>query len=198
MQSNPDVIVLADKLKTKAETVACFRVLREVFDASQIIVVISITTDRKHLKLLPKGCLLIGHTEKKNEAYLIRFCLDRVLTETAIIITEPVGLAKSSLSGLNRSSSAALVELDPSAFGDLVGVTLQDDQITQFSYGLPLKFGGVFSLAKQERLLFSRIVDAPGGDRLFAFEALNEVLETGGALQAYCPTNRRAAKRPAP
>ena len=208
--TNPDVILLAAGLNTRfksstpkaltslgEETVLGrqLRLVREVFEASQVIVVGGHEQEKLRRRLPGDAQFVLNERfEETNVAHSAVCGLDASLTSSVVMILGDLVFNRAALSGLNRLESAVLVDAQPNSRPQEVGLTVVDDEVTQFAYGLPLKFGGIFSLVGTEKKAFVDVASRTGGDRRFLFEVLNTVLNEGGRFQAYAPSGLKLAE----
>ena len=64
-----------------------------------------------------------------------------------------------------------------------VGVVINADHVTNFSYGLPEKWGQITFLEDIELDMFKFAYNKPKSERLFGFELLNSIISNGGKIK---------------
>lgn len=159
--------------------------LRRVLPFADVIVVVGYEADRVY-RALPQWVRVVENEayETTNVVRSIDLGIRAAVTDRVLVIYGDLVFNEAVLRNFPLQESAALV--DHSAVGreNEVGVTVVDDYVTQFAFGLDSKWAHIIYLSGLELHNFKRFSADVDKRRCFGFEALNEVLERGGNLAA--------------
>ena len=88
---------------------------------------------------------------------------------------------------ITNGGSCAIIDTQERFDKNEIGVTVVEGKITNFSYGLPAKWAQIIYLTGTELELFRRFCSDREKNKMYIFEILNMVLESGGIIHAEEP-----------
>lgn len=126
--------------------------------------------------------------ESKNTMYAIALALEAALPSNVIVINGDTFFNLPAIQQLqSKGTSKAVVQIEPSKDqNQYVGAVVQDNIITNLSYGLPQRWCEIAYLTGKELKLFEKIAfnhEVSAG--WFFHEGLNTVINSGGILLAH-------------
>lgn len=162
------------------------RLIREIAPEARICVV----TGYAAAEFLLKGPenVLYCHNHRYAETNVARSILIGLRqfpsAEGVLIIYGDLVFSRSTLRLLSFKRSCALVDHHEDRRVEEVGVSVSSGRVTNFSFGLPLKWAQIVYLGPVERQIFQEIAEKKHRERRFGFEILNEVIDHGGVIHA--------------
>lgn len=160
-------------------------VLRRELPKSEIIVVGGYESDRLFSRL-PNGIKVVEN-EKYAETGVVRtigIALRATLASAAVIVYGDVFFNQWAIRGVADGGSVAISDSRNHIEKHEVGlVTDEKGNITNFAFGLPIKWGQICFLCGDELKMLRTICADRSNDRLLGFEALNKVIGAGGKIK---------------
>jgi GTP:adenosylcobinamide-phosphate guanylyltransferase len=152
------------------------RLIKQTYPNVDIVVVVGFEAD-KVCKELPKDVITVYNEnyEETNVAYSINLGLTKVQNPASLIVYGDLVFKKQ-------------------IGEEEVGVTIVDNYITRFSYGLPIKWAQIAYLIGRELELFNKHASVKNKEKFFGFEILNKILDSDGKLKAIETVNMKIAE----
>ena len=118
----------------------------------------------------------------------LRVGVNNSVTDSLLIIDGDLIFNTSTIKGITSTgSSCVLVDSKNSLRQDKVGMTIVEDYITSFSFGLDQKWGKIAYLKGKEFDMFYRLCLDKKKNKMFTFELFNIMINDGCELQSYDP-----------
>jgi choline kinase len=172
-------------------------VLWHVFPNSDICVVIGFQADKVRLHIKEKYPVRLVYNpmwEQTGPLFSFSLGLMSCVTETVLLLHGDLLFNSEAIGGITERGSRALMDTEGSLKNEEVGLVYDKTSatITNFSYGLPSKWGQMVYLENAERQLLEAIAHNHGiSQKQFLYEALNKVIEEGGKLRIHQPNGLR-------
>lgn len=165
--------------------------VRSRFELSQVILVAGFEFDRMRLGC-PDGVMIVENEryETTGSARSISLGLDHVLTNSVLVVYGDTFLNEELIRDFPLDRSWVIAGGGPGG----VGMTADSGLVQRLDYGLPVPWSGVAFLSSRERVLFANVTSARRYDRLCGFEAVNEVIDSGGVFHAVRPADGEAVE----
>ena len=178
-------------LHTDAKSTIIERIIFNVhktYPYSDIITVVGFDAD-KVIKILPRDIRIVENQlyEDTNVVESLRLALNNAAYDNVLIIYGDLIFNPETLLGLTEGGSCAVVDTKSRFKNEEIGVTIVDDGITNFAYGLDTKWAQIIYLTGQELLFFRELCFDRKRNRMYPFELLNIVLNKGGKIKAIEP-----------
>ena len=163
-------------------------ILQSAFSDSDLFVLTGPESDHV-TKYLPHNVRVIENRlyNSTGIAENIRLVINNSVNKRLLIISANVILNKKLLSGLEFSRSFSVCHSYEKIKSHEIGVTIDDDCITQFSFGLNSRWCGVDFIQKDEFDLMSKLCKNRDKNKLFMFEILNFIVDNDGDISPHCP-----------
>jgi choline kinase len=170
-------------------------IIKDIYPEAQIIVITGFEADKVR-KELPTSVITIENREfeQTNVAHSINLGLQATDSNNILIVYGDLIFNKNTLEGFYPEVSTAIVDKNNMLNKSEVGVTIINDEISIFSYGLPIKWAQIIYLTNNELYRLRKIINNYAKRKLFGFEILNEVLRLDGKIQARAPLGMQIAE----
>jgi choline kinase len=171
-------------------------ILRKRFPLADFVVVTGFESDKicRHLPFLVRVVENQMH-EETNVARSLDLGLKACVDERVLLVYGDLVFNSKTFEDMPQGESWALVDRPVNGQTQLnsleVGITVIDNQVTRFAYGLDAKWGQVAFLEGSELQTFRRLAADRDRHRCFGFELLNAVLDKGGRLAAHSPAGMK-------
>jgi choline kinase len=164
------------------------RIIRSVFPKADIVVVTGYEVERL-MRALPHGVKVVENEryEETNVIRSISMGLRVASYPNVLIVYSDLVFNKEAVSWANTNGSGVLIDSRHQFGDDEVGTMIVDGRVTNFSFGLPVKWGQIAYLTGRELELFRRIASQSDKRRHFGHEVLNSVIDAGGRIRAIEP-----------
>ena len=167
-------------------------ILWSVYPKAEIFIVVGFESEKIKKKLVnyPVRFILNPIHETTNVLYSIGLGIQATISKEVMIVYGDLICNDPVIRNI-RGCSKAVIE----NFGFLkkteVGIIEQNNNITNFSFGLDTKWAQITYLTDKELELFKHISCRKDTSQWFGYEALNYVLENGGEIQPFMPKNMK-------
>jgi choline kinase len=171
------------------------KLIKQIYPEVDIVVVVGFEAD-KIRKELPQNIVTVHNQkfEETNVAYSIKLGLTKLQNSALLIVYGDLVFNEETLQGLLLEESMIVIDKNAQIGKDEVGVTIVDNYVTRFSYGLPTKWAQIAYLTGKELELFNKHASVKNREKFFGFEILNEILESNGKLKAIEIPNMKIAE----
>jgi len=155
----------------------------KVYPDSDIITVVGFDAD-KVIKILPRDIRIVENQfyEDTNVVESLRLALNNAAYDNVLIIYGDLIFNPETLLGLTEDESRAIIDTKDRFKNEEIGVTIVDDKITNFAYGLDTKWAQIIYLTGKELKLFREFCSDRKKGRMYPFELLNMVINRGGSI----------------
>tara|TARA_Y100000296_G_scaffold75741_1_gene95720 strand:- start:652 stop:1368 length:717 start_codon:yes stop_codon:yes gene_type:complete len=182
----PKCLLHVDKESTIIE-----RIIYNVYKSypySDIIAVVGFDAD-KVIKTLPRDIRIIENQlyEETNVVESLRLALNNSVCDNVLIIYGDLIFNQDAILGITENGSCAVVDTKSRFKNEEIGVTVVNDKISSFAYGLDTKWAQMIYLTGVELNIFRELCFDRKKNRLYPFEILNMVINRGGKIKAVEP-----------
>ena len=182
----PKCLLHADKDSTIIE-----RIIHNVYKSypySDVITVVGFDAD-KVIKTLPRDIRIIENQlyEETNVVESLRLALNNSVCDNVLIIYGDLIFNQDAILGITEDGSCAVVDTKSRFKNEEIGVTVVNDKISSFAYGLDTKWAQIIYLTGTELNIFRELCFDRKKNRLYPFEILNMVINRGGKIKAIEP-----------
>jgi choline kinase len=162
--------------------IAC---IRRCYPNSEIIVVSGFEADNiVHYRNLKVRFVENQIFEETGELEQIRLAMNNMETEKMLYISGDLYFNDHSIEGLVGPESTILIDKKNQIDSSEVGVTVVDNYITIMSYGLDSIWSNIIFFNEKELEILRQIASNRDLNKLYAFEAINKVLDKSGKIKA--------------
>lgn len=159
-----------------------------VYPEAEIIIVVGFEADKIRRSLSKYKIRFVFNPiyDKTNVLYSLGLGLQATICNEVLIVYGDLVFNKHAIKSI-RGISKVVAE-DKGFFAkNEVGLTIQNKQVTNFSFGLETKWAQIAYLTDRELSLFKEISLRRDTSQWFGYEGLNYVIESGGKLRATKP-----------
>lgn len=162
------------------------RVLSTCFPGAQIIAVLGFEAEKIE-KVLPPFVDVVHNNdfETSNISLSIKIATEKSENNKCLYVYGDLVFDSGWFPPLNQSWT--IYDTKNQLPKDNVGITNNSGYVTNFSYGLPNKWGQVTYLENLELDIFKKAYKENRSEKLFGFELLNKVIHHGGLIRATEP-----------
>ncbi len=162
------------------------------FPKSEIITVLGFECD-KVLKFIPNRTRVVENQlyEDTNTAESLRLALNNGVKNSVLVIHGDLIFNKEALTQCDFRHSFAIIDSGKQLRPSEIGVVTSENEITRFGYGLDTKWAQIVFLKDKELKILKSICKNREKNRLYTFEILNEVLDSGGNIRLVEPDNMK-------
>lgn len=168
-----------------------YRILKEEYPNSDIILVTGFESD-KVMNKAHSGFIKIEN-ERYNDTNILRSIaigLRAAIYENVLIVYGDLIFNNETFDfPINKSS--ILYDSYGYMIGSQIGCTILDNNLENMFYNLNNKWAQITFLTGRELKLMKQIAYDRGREKLFGFEACNEILNKGGTLDCHSPKNMK-------
>jgi choline kinase len=171
------------------------RILRGSFPRAEIIVVVGYEAERV-IKSLPCNIKIVENElhDQTNILRSIGMGLRVASHPNVLLVYGDLVFNTPAVQWACANGSSLLVDSKGQIGEDEVGANVVGGQVTNLSYGLPIKWAQIAFFSGRELAVFRRIAGDPDRRRHFGFEAINSVIDGGGRFRAIEPRGMRVAE----
>jgi choline kinase len=168
--------------------------LRNTFPLAEIVVIVGFEAD-KICKELPRYVHTVYNDayEDTNVAHSLMLGLSTVSKGSILVVYGDLVFNREALPK-SFEQSTAIIDSKNQMDRNEVGVTIVNNEVTRFSYGLPTKWAQIVYLHGLELEIFKKVISDKRRSKFFGFEILNHMLDNGGNLQALEPNDMQIAE----
>ncbi len=163
------------------------KIIKKIVPEAEIIVVVGFESQKIKDEIWGLARIVYNpQYETTNTMYSVGLGLDAALPKPTMIIHGDVVFNACAIHALydKPGSSSVLIDVNHEIEHDKVGVIQHENEITNFSHGLPKKWSQMVYLAGKEFQLFRKLASKQESHRLFTYEVLNQVIDSGGHFAA--------------
>jgi choline kinase len=162
------------------------RLIRRTWADASIYVVVGWEA-RSVIRSLPRGVKHLSNENwaETNVAHSIALALEATKGPTVVVYGDLVYDRRFLQPLCGCETSAVLLNSSGSLHSREVGLNVEGDSPTWFSYSFPQKWAQVMVLSEVEREIFMRVALSRNGERLLGYEILNRVLDEGGQFTVH-------------
>ena len=163
---------------------------KKAYPFSEIITVIGFEAD-KVIRILPDDTRVVENQlyETTNTVESLRLAINNSVYEHVLIIYGDLVFNVNAIKEITKIGSCALVDSNERFKDEEVGVTVVNDSVTNFSYGLETKWARVIYLEGKELEIFKTLCLDRRRNKMYPFELFNIILNRGGVIKAVEPKN---------
>ena len=125
--------------------------------------------------------------EETNVVESLRLALNNSVCDNVLIIYGDLIFNQDAILGITEDGSCAVVDTKSRFKNEEIGVTVVNDKISSFAYGLDTKWAQIIYLTGTELNIFRELCFDRKKNRLYPFEILNMVINRGGKIKAIEP-----------
>lgn len=165
-------------------------IIQEAFPASEIIVPIGFDAYKMCKRLEPLGVRMVFNPlhETTNVAFSIGLGLYANISPNVAVVYGDLVFNKSVLHTLIGCSKSTIL-VGKGMKDEEVGVLCQNGELMRAAYGFEHKWAQIAFFTGRELRLLKKICHKEENNKIFGYEALNEIIANGGTFHAVLPTN---------
>ena len=154
--------------------------IKDVYPYAEIIVVVGFEAD-KVIKSIPNDVRIIENQiyESTNVVESIRLALNCCTNENIIILYGDLIYNCETIGGITSSGSRVVIDSKGRFRPEEVGVTVVDNAVTNFAYGLPTKWSHIIYMTGKESKIFKTLCRDRRKNKMYPFEILNFMISKG-------------------
>lgn len=165
--------------------------VNKCFKRNEIILVGGFQHEKLVNKISSKVKLIFNKDyEKTNVLHSIGLALNKVSTEKVLIIYGDLVFNQDCILLPFNKESAVVVSSTMKS--DEVGCISNEDMLENIFYKLPNKWAQIAFFTGLELTLLKELAKNPANNMWFGFEAINDIITSGGTFKTFCPENARA------
>tara|TARA_R100001163_G_scaffold15543_1_gene14046 strand:+ start:1079 stop:1792 length:714 start_codon:yes stop_codon:yes gene_type:complete len=164
--------------------------IKKVLPYSDIIIVLGFESE-KVIKNLPRHVRIVENNsyEETNIVESLRLGINNSVTENALIIDGDLIFNINTIKGITSlGSSCVLIDSKDILKSDKVGVTVVENRVTSFSFGLDKKWGKIAYLQGKEFKMFHKLCCDRKKNKMFTFELFNIMINNGCDIKPFEPS----------
>lgn len=160
------------------------------YPKAEIFVVVGFEAEkiRKHLKEYPVRFINNPIHEQTNVLYSIGLGVQATISSEVMIVYGDLIFNEHAIKNM-RGSSRILIDENGLLRKNEVGVVVQNGKVTNFSFGLDVKWGQIAYLTGKELELFKSISVKNETSQWLGYEGMNYILENGGEIESITGKN---------
>ena len=158
--------------------------ITEVYPFAEIMIVVGFEADRV-IKTLPKKVRIVENQiyETTNVVESLRLALNNSTTDSVLVVYGDLIFNESAIEGLDGDCSCAVIDSKRRFKDEEIGVTVVDDKITNFAYGLETKWAQIIYLTGNELKLLKEFCFDRKKNKMYPFEIFNMIIDKGGLIK---------------
>ncbi|MAF25663.1 hypothetical protein CL634_08855 [bacterium] len=162
--------------------------VRNVYPQAEIIVVVGFEAD-KVIKLIPDDVRIIENQiyENTNVVESLRLALNCCTNKDIIIIYGDLIYNSQTIEDVTANGSCIVIDSQGKFRSEEVGVTVVDNAVTNFAYGLPTKWSHIIYMEEKESTIFKNLCRDRRRNKMYPFEILNFMISKGCRLKVTEP-----------
>lgn len=167
-------------------------IIKESFPNSEFIIV-SGCDSTKLMNRVPKGTICVEN-ERYAETNVLRSVgmgLRAAVNDNVLILYGDAIVNRNALD-FSISNSCVVYDNSYEASEQEVGCTVDQDKLENIFYGLTNRWTSLTYLTGKELGIFKSIAFDKQKEKLYTWEAINEVIDKGGHFSAYCPKGTKS------
>lgn len=162
--------------------------VKKTFSFCEIIVVVGFEADKIIKKLSPEIRIIENQLyETTNTIESVRLAIHNSVYSNVLIIHGDLVFNINSIKDITEGGSCVVIDSRKRFKNDEVGVTIIDNHIANFAYGLESKWAQIAYLENQDLEMFKTLCFDRKRKKMFTFEVFNMMLDRGVKLKAVEP-----------
>ena len=159
-----------------------------VFSKDEIIVCVGFEAD-KIIRKIPDYVRIVENQlyKETNTVESLRLAINNCTSESILIIHGDLVFNPKTIQSINKKESSIIVDSSERFKDDEIGVTIVDNKVTTFAYGLPTKWAQIAYLTGEELYMFKKECSDRSKNKMDTFEILNNIVKNNGTLKAIEP-----------
>ena len=155
---------------------------------SEIIVVVGFESDRV-IETLNRKIRIVENQNYKstNIVESIRLGINNSIHDSLLIIYGDLIFNSACLEDITKNGSAMVVDTKGRFREEEIGVTVVDDKVTRFAYGLESKWAHIAYLEGKELEVFRDLCKDKINNKMYPFELFNIIINMGGSFKSIEP-----------
>ena len=169
--------------------------IKTSFSNADIILVVGFAADRL-IKRCPPGVRIVENQlyETTNEVEQVRLALNCTLTNNVLIMKDDIVFNYETLYSITKDTSCIIYDSKQQIDSSNVGVTINDDSASIFSYDIENKWCHMVYLIQKDKEILQNICNKRDRGRMYLHEALNLMLQRTKKIKAIEPTDMEIVK----
>jgi len=162
--------------------------VKSVYPNSEITVVVGFEAD-KVIRVLPSDVRVIENQlyQETNVVESLRLALNSITNNKVLIVYGDLIFNTQTITGLTVGESCVVVDSKNNFKNEEVGVTVADNVVTNFAYGLDTKWGQIAYLTDETLSLFKTLCSNRKRNKMYPFELFNLIINEGFKIGAIDP-----------
>lgn len=159
-----------------------------VYPNADTMVVVGFEADKVAQILPPKVRVIENQLyHDTNVVESIRLALNNTITDSALFVYGDLIFNPETLYKIADNTSCAIIDSKNRFKNEEIGVTIVDNKITNFAYGLETKWAQIIFLADKELKIFRELCFDRKRNKMYPFEIFNMMLDRGGVVKVKEP-----------
>ena len=161
------------------------KTIKKAYEYSEIILVVGFEAE-KITQVLPKEIRIVENQsyEKTSVSESVRLAINNSVYNDILIIYGDLIFNINTINNITQNNSCIIVDSKSRFKAEEIGVTIVDDNVTNFAYGLENKWSHIAYLTGDESLEFQRLCLDKKKNKMYPFEVFNIMLNNGFVLSA--------------
>jgi len=161
-----------------------------VYPLADTMVVVGFEAD-KVTQVLPSRIRIIENQlyHDTNIVESIRLALNNTVTDSVLFVYGDLIFNPETIHNIVDNGSCAIVDSKKRFKNEEIGVTIVDNKITNFAYGLETKWAQIIFLSGEELEIFRTLCFDRKRNKMYPFEIFNMMINLGGTIFATEPDN---------
>lgn len=161
-----------------------------VYPLADTMVVVGFEAD-KVTQVLPSRIRIIENQlyHDTNIVESIRLALNNTVTDSVLFVYGDLIFNPETIHNIVDNGSCAIVDSKKRFKNEEIGVTIVDNKITNFAYGLETKWAQIIFLSGKELEIFRTLCFDRKRNKMYPFEIFNMMINLGGTIFATEPDN---------
>ena len=162
--------------------------IKKAYPNSEITTVVGFEADRV-IKTIPSDVRIIENQfySETNVVESLRLALNSITNTKVLIIYGDLIFNTKSITNLTDGNSCVVVDSKNSFKNEEVGVTVVDNLVTNFAYGLDVKWGQIIYLEGEVLSLFKALCSDRKRNKMYPFELFNIIIDEGFEIETVEP-----------
>ena len=162
--------------------------IHRAYPDAEIIVVVGFEAD-KVIRILPDNIRIVENQSynSTNVVESLRLAINNTVSNRAVIVYGDLIFNLATISGIADNGSSVVVDSKNRFKNEEVGVTVVEDHVTSFAYGLETKWSHIVYMAGKEFSCFKSLCTDRRRNKMYPFELFNTMISKGCSFRAIEP-----------
>ena len=162
--------------------------IQREYPYSDIVVVTGFESE-KVIKSLPHNIRIVENNdyETTNTVESIRVGINACATDNVLIVYGDLVFNVYSIRNITSNGSCAIIDSKSQFKNEVVGVTVVDDKVTRFAYGLQKKWSQIAFFENEEFKMLKDLCSDKRKNKLYPFELFNFMIGKGCTIKSIEP-----------